>query len=44
MAASGWQLNRFERVLFWMALVLAGVLIVLRLGAVVFLSILHHIR
>jgi len=42
MAASGWQLNRFERILLRVTLVLAGFLVLLRLGAVVVLTLLHH--
>jgi NhaP-type Na+/H+ or K+/H+ antiporter len=44
MAVSGWQLNRFERFLFWAALVLAGLLIVVRIGAVLLLTMFHHAR
>jgi hypothetical protein len=44
MAVSGWQLNRFERFLFWAAIVLAGVLILARIGAMLLLTILHHAR
>jgi hypothetical protein len=44
MAASGWPLTRFERALLWAALVLAGLLVAARLGAVVILTILHHGR
>jgi hypothetical protein len=44
MAVFGWQLNRFERFLFWAALFLAGVLIVVRIGAILLLAILHHVR
>jgi hypothetical protein len=44
MAVSGWQLNRFERFLFWAALVLAGVLIVMRIGAMLLLVLLRHAR
>lgn len=42
MAVSGWELSRFERVLFVVALVLAGILIVVRIGAVLILPFLHH--
>ncbi len=44
MAVSSWQLNRFERLLFWAALVLGGTLIMVRLGAMLLLTILHHTR
>lgn len=44
MTVSGWQLNSFERFLFWAALVLAGVLIVVRIGAMLLLTIAHHHR
>jgi hypothetical protein len=44
MAVSDWRLNRFERFLFGVAVVLAGVLIVVRLGAMLFLTTIHHIR
>jgi hypothetical protein len=44
MAVSSWQLNRFERFLFWAALVFAGVLIVVRIGAILLLITLHHAR
>jgi hypothetical protein len=44
MAVSHWQLNRFERVLFWAALILGGVLIGARIGAILLLTILHHTR
>jgi hypothetical protein len=44
MAVSGWQLNRFERFLFRAALVLAGVLILVRIGAMLLLTVLHHAR
>jgi hypothetical protein len=44
MAISGYRLNRFERFLFAAAVVLAGVLIVVRIGAMLLLSVLHHAR
>jgi len=44
MAVSGWQLNRFERFLFWTALIHAGVLIAVRIGAIFLLTILHQAR
>lgn len=44
MAVSNWQLNPFERFLFRVALVLAGLLVAVRLGAVVIAWYLHHVR
>ncbi len=44
MAVSGLRLNRFERVLFWAALILGGILIVVRLGSAVILSYFHFNR
>jgi hypothetical protein len=44
MAVAGFQLNRFERVLFWAALAVAAVLVVVRIGAAVVLTIFHHAR
>lgn len=44
MAISGLQMNRFEKVLFWAALLLAAVILAVRLGAVIGISYLHHIR
>jgi hypothetical protein len=44
MAVSGFQLNPFERVLFRVALVLAALLVVVRVGAVIVLTLLHHHR
>jgi biotin transporter BioY len=44
MAVGGWQLNRFERILFRAAVVLAGLLIFARLGAMAVLAFLHHSR
>ena len=44
MAVSGWQLSRFERILLRAALVLAGLLVAVRIGAVVILTFLHHSR
>ena len=38
------QLNGFERILFRTALILAGLLIVARLGAMLFLWYAHHPR
>jgi len=44
MAASNWQLNPFERILFRVALVLAGLLVAVRLAAVATVWYLHHLR
>lgn len=44
MAISGLQMNRFEKYLFWTALLLAAVILAVRLGAVVGISYLHHVR
>jgi hypothetical protein len=37
-------LTRFERILFRLALLLGGMLIVLRIGAIIVASYLHHVR
>ena len=37
-------LNRFERVLLVVTLALAGVLIVVRVGAMLLVPVLHHFR
>ncbi len=37
-------LNRFERVLMFVALAVAGVVVVLRVGAMLLVSSLHHFR
>ena len=42
MPASKWQLNRFERVLFSIAVVLGSVLVAVRIGAIVALWFVHH--
>jgi len=42
MAASNWQLNRFERVLFRVAILLGAVLIAVRIGAMLALWLAHH--
>jgi len=42
MAISDWQMNRFERILFRIALVLGILLISIRLGAVLVVWYLHH--
>jgi len=44
MAVSRLQLNRFERILCACAIALAGFLIVIRVGTVLFLTFLHHAR
>jgi hypothetical protein len=44
MAVGGWQLNRFERILFRAAVLLGGLLVFVRLGAMVVLAFLHHSR
>jgi hypothetical protein len=44
MTVNRWPLDRFERILFRAALVLGGLLIFVRLGAMVVLAILHHSR
>lgn len=44
MALYGWQLNRFERALFWIALALAAVLIFVRVAAVFVVSYLRYTR
>ena len=38
-----WQMNRFERILFRVALVLGGVILVARLGAIAVIRYMHHI-
>jgi hypothetical protein len=42
MAVRGFQLNPFERVLFWAALVLGGILVVVRVASMIVLTLLHH--
>jgi hypothetical protein len=44
MAVSGWQLNRFERLLFWAAVILGGMLIIARVGTMFLVTVLHHVR
>jgi hypothetical protein len=44
MAISDWQMNRFEQILFRVALVLALLVIAVRLGFVVVVGYMHHIR
>jgi len=42
MPASNWQLNRFERILFRVAIVLGGILVAVRIGAMIALWFVHH--
>ena len=42
MTAAGWKLNRFERLLFKIAVGLGALLIVVRLAAMLLLAFLHH--
>jgi len=44
MAALLRQLNPFERLLFGVALALAAVIVVIRIGAIAAMWYLHHIR
>jgi len=44
MVAFQTQFNRFERILFRVALGLGAILVVVRLGAVVVVWYLHHVR
>lgn len=44
MAVPGLGLNRFERLLFRAALVLGGLLVVIRIGAMIVLTLIHHQR
>ncbi|HLZ39843.1 MAG TPA: hypothetical protein VKQ11_02715 [Candidatus Sulfotelmatobacter sp.] len=44
MSATPAELNRFERALFWTALAIGGLVIVVRLGAVGVVWYLHHVR
>jgi len=44
MAVYKWQLNRFERLLFRLALALAAAVVAVRVGAVLVMWYLHHIR
>ena len=44
MAVPGFELNRFERLLFRAALVLGGLLVIIRVGAVIVLALVHHQR
>jgi len=42
MPASNSELNRFERILFRIAIVLGGILIAVRIGALIALWFAHH--
>lgn len=42
MVASSWQLNRFERILFRVAILLGAVLVAVRVGAMIALWFAHH--
>ena len=44
MPVSRWQLNRFERILFSVALALAALIVAIRVGAVAIIWYLHHSR
>jgi len=44
MAAPEWEMNRFERILFRLALVVAAVIVALRLGFIAVMWYLHHPR
>jgi len=44
MSVSSLQLNRFERILFACAVGLAGLLILVRVGAILLLTFLRHTR
>jgi len=44
MPVFGSQLNRFERFLFRAAIILAGLLIMVRIGAMALLAVLRHLR
>ena len=44
MAAFGLQLNRFERIIFGLVVVLACLLVAARLGTVLIVSYLHYHR
>ncbi|HTR24821.1 MAG TPA: hypothetical protein VMI10_12650 [Terriglobales bacterium] len=39
-----WQLNRFEQILFGTALALAALILLVRIGAILVMGYLHHIR
>lgn len=42
MPFSNWQLNRFERVLFRVAILLGAVLVAIRIGTMIALWFAHH--
>jgi len=42
MPASNWELNRFERILFRVAIVLGAVLIAVRIGTMIVLWFAHY--
>jgi len=42
MMVPGFQLNRFEHFLFWAAVVVAGVFLAVRIGAVLLVVFLRH--
>lgn len=44
MALFACQMNRFERILFRIALILAGVIVAVRMGAIALVAYLHHVR
>lgn len=44
MSGSRLPLNRFERVLFGVAVLLGATLVLCRVGAILFISYLHHAR
>jgi hypothetical protein len=44
MAVFQCQMNRFERILFRVALVLAAIIVAVRIGAIIVVAYLHHIR
>ena len=44
MAVSEWQMSRFERILFRIALALAVLIVAVRLGAVMVVWYLHYVR
>ena len=44
MITAGSRLNRFERVLLVVALAVSGVLVLVRVGAMVLVPVLHHFR
>jgi hypothetical protein len=44
MALFACQMTRFERILFRLALLLAGIIVAVRVGAIVLVAYLHHVR